>query len=220
MPRKEQNALSVGQRFGRLVIQKPSGRNKHGHMLFACVCDCKNRTTVTKASLVGGRTRSCGCLFLQNAGSHLKTHGWSSTSDPIRHKFWRVFKEINRRCNNKNSKSYLYYGGRGITTSWRKFEEFRRDMWKSFEDHVRKNGAQDTTIDRVDNNLGYDKKNTRWATWNIQQNNKRTTVYVIFRGKKMNVAELSKIPEVQNRVKYDTLLYRINAGWDIERAIS
>lgn len=50
-----------GVRFGDLVAIKEVGKDKCGHYLWECKCNC-GRTTVTRASnLAIGHTLSCGC---------------------------------------------------------------------------------------------------------------------------------------------------------------
>lgn len=51
-----------GQRFGRLVVQKQIGTNKHGHMRYECLCDCGNITYSTAGNLKHNKKLSCGCM--------------------------------------------------------------------------------------------------------------------------------------------------------------
>lgn len=71
-----------------------------------------------------------------------------------------------KRCINKNSKDYKYYGERGISVdeSWLKFAKFYADMGDS-------NGL---TIERLDNNGNYCKENCVWADMKTQRKNRRT----------------------------------------------
>ena len=52
----------VGQRFGRLIVLKRVGTDKHGNTLWKCKCDCGNIAIVSMGALTKGHTKSCGCL--------------------------------------------------------------------------------------------------------------------------------------------------------------
>ena len=52
-----------GQRFGKLVALKPTNqRNKQGHVVWECKCDCGNITYADGVYLRQGDILSCGCL--------------------------------------------------------------------------------------------------------------------------------------------------------------
>lgn len=71
-----------------------------------------------------------------------------------------------QRCNHPSQQSYKYYGGRGITVCerWRTFENFLTDVGE------RPDGR---TLDRIDNERGYEPGNCRWATAREQRLNQR-----------------------------------------------
>jgi len=54
--------ISVGQRFGRLVVIKLHSKTKKYQKLWECKCDCGNPTIVRGDQLTSGHTKSCGCL--------------------------------------------------------------------------------------------------------------------------------------------------------------
>jgi len=56
----------VNHRYGRLIVLKQAGRDKHKQALWLCRCDCGNEITVRGSGLRGGHTQSCGCLSLKN----------------------------------------------------------------------------------------------------------------------------------------------------------
>lgn len=51
----------TGQRFGRLVVKRMIWSTNQ-RTKCECVCDCGNTKTVCNADLLGGHTKSCGCL--------------------------------------------------------------------------------------------------------------------------------------------------------------
>jgi len=51
------------QQFGRIVALHPTyKRSGNGSIVWNCKCDCGNLVAVALDSLVGGNTKSCGCL--------------------------------------------------------------------------------------------------------------------------------------------------------------
>lgn len=114
------------------------------------------------------------------------------------------------RCNNPKGKAFANYGGRGIKycKRWNIFENFLEDMGKR--------PRKGYSIDRINNDKDYSKKNCRWATWSQQQNNRRNNYLFVVEGKKYKIRELAR----KYRIKYDWLYNRIyTLKWNIERAI-
>lgn len=138
-------------------------------------------------------------------------HGMSRT------RFYRVFRDLKQRCENKKNIQFHLYGGRGIKCEWKSFEGFKNDMYESYLKHKKKYPEyKNTSIDRKDNNGNYCKKNCRWATHKDQQNNKSTTPYVTYKGKTLKRTEWSKITGVPVYSIYN----RIKAGWPLDKVFS
>lgn len=73
------------------------------------------------------------------------------------------------------------------------------------------------TIDRIDVNGNYSPENCRWVTNSEQQLNKRTTLWVTYKGERI---QLKKLCDTLG-VTYDTVHNRIyNLGWTIEDAVT
>jgi len=75
-----------------------------------------------------------------------------------------------KRCTNPNIRFYEDYGGRGITVC-------DRWLWsyEAFILDVGRKPSSKHTLDRVDNDRGYEPGNVRWATQSEQLRNRRTT---------------------------------------------
>ena|SRR5665647_690274 len=52
----------TGQRFGKLVAIKYTGKIKNHSAVWECKCDCGNICEVKANALLSGAIRSCGCL--------------------------------------------------------------------------------------------------------------------------------------------------------------
>ncbi|MCK5015416.1 MAG: AP2 domain-containing protein [Candidatus Omnitrophica bacterium] len=148
------------QKFGRLTVICRVENDKNGIAVWRCLCVCGNIKNIRGNNLVRG-TKSCGCLQKESASKCFMTHGMRNTSE------YKVWLDIRQRCNNPNNKSYVNYGGRGITVceKWLKFENFFEDMG---------NRPDGLTIERIDNDKGYYKENCKWATYSEQGRNKRS----------------------------------------------
>lgn len=198
----------VGQKFGRLLVERKSEKKIHKERVWFCKCDCGNNYETTSYRLTSGAIKSCGCLrdeYQKSSKTLNKTHGETGTLT------YRSWEAIKRRCLNENNKDFIRYGGRGITVcdEWiNSYEQFHLDMGdRPSEKH---------SIDRVDNNLGYSKENCRWATQKEQTKNRCSNRVFTINGETKNLTDWC----ATYGVNFDLVRSRIDRGMDIEPALS
>jgi hypothetical protein len=143
-----------------------SSLKKYPRLTFDVQCNfCGTPFRARRDSLLAGMTASCGCrIYPAIILANLK-HGHARRGK-ITPEF-RAWTDMWQRVANPKNRRYKDYGGRGliIHPEWGKFENFLRDMGS------RPN--RDYSLDRINNNEGYEMLNCRWATRKQQQNNKR-----------------------------------------------
>lgn len=140
---------------------------------------------VARACTVGylkkrNNCKSCGNLI---HGVGVKHGHVGSGKLPAYYKVWASMKE---RCNNSKNKRFADYGGRGIVVCerWKDFGNFWEDMGNTYRSGL--------TLERKNVDGNYEKSNCRWATWEEQANNTRTTKFYRFEGKNLNSRDWSK----------------------------
>lgn len=190
----------TGVRFGRLVAQRPSSKtSENGGPYWHCHCDCGERAIVQRNNLTSRRTRSCGCLEVENRRKHGK----------VGSRVYDAWINMLQRCNNPKDTAYKHYGGRGITVceQWHDFQAFYDDMGDPPEGR---------SLERINNNSGYCLENCRWATQGEQNRNCRRNHQLTFREKTQCLAAWAE----HLGIHPNTLYYRLRRGWSVCRALS
>lgn len=139
-----------------------------------------------------------------------KKHGMDGTQ------FCVAYRSMNARCTNAKDAAYPHYGGRGIKVMWRSFEDFFADMHASYLEHVALYGDKNTSIDRIDNDGDYSKENCRWATYKVQNNNRRDNHIVEYDGQKLTLTQLAESHGIHRRTLHD----RLERGIPIHTALT
>ena len=203
---------SVGQRFGRWTVLSAAGKDKNGKHLFLCMCECGTESNVYGSSLKSGHSRSCGCLKLETCvKSMLSGRGLSSPTLNYKKPEYRIWCAMKDRCNRQKNKNYADYGGRGIRVcnEW-------NDSFEAFYSSVGQRPTSLHSIDRIDNDGDYEPGNVRWATQSDQARNTRTTRKYTYKGETLSLTTWAE----RVGIKPCSLKYRLNMGWQFERAIT
>lgn len=115
-------------------------------------------------------------MWLQGDGVSLnRTADNNKKESAVRDKRQRVERDAWRnaigRCHDDNHKQYADYGGRGIKVcdEWRCPE----NGFDRFLEHIGKKPEPSLSLDRIDNDKGYEPGNVRWATRYQQTHNRR-----------------------------------------------
>lgn len=113
------------------------------------------------------------------------------------------------RCENPNDRRYADWGGRGIAVCerWHTFALFVEDMGEK---------PDGLTLDRIDNDKGYCKENCKWSTQCEQSNNRRTNRWIEHDGKRLTLAQWSRI----TGIKPNTLKRRLDVGYSVSDALT
>lgn len=194
----------IGCRFGRLVVIKRS-TNRGGRVMWFCACDCGKEKSIKSSSLLEGRTKSCGCRIVEAAIARVLVDNMSRS--PEKQAWYKML----RRCHDPEHFGYLNYGARGITVCQR-----WRDSFLTFYEDMGPRPSAKHSIDRIDNNKGYEPENCRWATASQQNGNQRRSIIIEFQGRKQCLAHWAK----EYGITAPLLYYRVKAGWDLQTALT
>ena len=165
----------TGQPFGRLIVIREYGRDKHGNVLWLCRClgkngnDCGKEVVVTTGHLRNESVQSCGCLKRERLSERNTSHGCA-------HEPWYdTYDNMMKRCGHRTGASEYHlrlYRDRGITVC---SEWIESPM--VFGDWLLSHGwCEGLQIDRIDNSLGYSPENCRVVTPKENNNNRRNTL--------------------------------------------
>lgn len=187
----------VGKKFGRLVVESVAEKIR-GRTAWVCRCACGARRTATTQHLVRGAIVCCGAGQCRTTTTK---HGHARKGQTTPE--YGIWSSMKARCRSKENR---YYAGRGITLCKRwesSFAAFLSDMGpKPFP------GA---TVERIDNSKGYSPANCRWATHTEQMHNQSKTLFVIYEGERLCLAEAAR----RAGVAYTTAHSRMSRGMEI-----
>ena len=124
-------------------------------------------------------------------------------------KIYNVWCSMRQRCNNPKSRMFKHYGGRGIKvcSRWDDFTAFLSDMGLP---------PEGCSLDRIDNDKGYEPGNCRWATRSEQSRNRSDNHLITINGETLPLVDWA----VRCGVKPTTARNRILLGWPDHLAVT
>lgn len=191
----------TGKSFGKWLVLYYAGGNGQG-ATWLCVCECGTERVVTASTMVGGRSRSCGCDLSGVYVSHGHQRGGKQSPTYMT---WRA---MLRRCSDSGHPSYKDYGGRGIKVcdAWKSFEAFLSDMGER---------PKGKNLDRIDCDGDYTAENCRWLTNRENNNNRRNNHHIEFNGQTLTVSQWADVLGI----KVGTIRARLSRGANTEQAL-
>jgi len=194
-----------GQQFGKWLVLSFDGFKKNKGASWLCKCSCGVEKSIAAGELLRNRTSSCHQCAMNEFS---KTHGMTDT---LEYKTWC---SMRARCYLPSNPSYSHYGGRGITVCERWLGE---DGFQNFYADLGPKPYPEYSLERKDNNQGYNPDNCKWATI-LEQNRNKTSYnrYLEYEGKSLCIGEWSEI----KGIRPDTIWCRLKAGWSIEKTLN
>lgn len=157
--------LKTGTVVGHLLLLRRTKPNPKKSPIrrksWRCICVCGTKLTVPQHYLVRrpAPKTHCGC---QN-----------KTEKTRYNREYRIWLMMNVRCTDERHVAYANYGGRGIRVH-PTFSKGAPSGFETFLLHVGPAPSRTHTLDRIDNDKGYEPGNLRWATPKEQRANQRT----------------------------------------------
>lgn len=168
-------------------------------------CNCESASEIVTAYRgLKLAAKSCKrCSAMRSRLANIK-HGYSNTSE------WRAWAYMRTRCLNSNTKTYKYYGGRGITICerWSSFEYFLADMGPKPSDKH--------SLDRINVDGNYEPSNCYWATAEQQANNKRISAIITAFGCTLTADQWAR----RLNISSSTIYARRKRGFSPERCLA
>lgn len=160
-----------GQTFGSLTVIEIDPDNGGGRKgtYWRCSCSCGGSRSIRLDQLTKTDNPSCGCQIFKNMSDATVKHGFKGKTE------YHIWNGMKQRCLNSKNRNYRFYGALGIKVCdrWLKFENFLADMGR------RPHGL---TLDRIESSGNYEPGNCRWATYKLQENNRKDSLHLDFFG--------------------------------------
>lgn len=183
--------VTIGEKHHGLTYLGEAPKDRTKHRMANVVCDCGRETVVR----------------LSDFGKH-KTCGTCPRDNITEHRFYVTWGSMKARCYNKKHSDYGNYGARGVTVQ----ESWINDPRKfcQYLDTLAHAGEPGYTLDRIDNDKGYEEENLRFATRSEQNLNQRV--------RKDNTSGVKGVSWCNQTGKWTAQYKRKNLGYFTEKS--
>ena len=151
-----------------------TGSKKYRAVWLECG-SCKKLKRVLVDNILSGKSRQCECRKTNPISKDLRANMLRAR-----------YEMIVQRCDNPNNPSYHNYGGRGVECRFTTAPQFIHYVLTNLP-HENYKGLD---IDRIDNNGHYEPGNLRLARRGENLRNKRTNVWVDYKGERVIASDL------------------------------
>jgi len=199
----------VGCRYGRLSVLSLSHVVPKRGAVWDCKCSCGAVVKATTGHLQSGDKKSCGCFNRDQKTEQCRSrssHGHATRREQSA--TYIAWCNMHSRCRKESPDASRYFD-RGIVVCerWNDFRLFLADMGER---------PKGLTLDRKDNDKGYEPLNCEWRPWRTQQNNKSDNHILNIKGERITMADAAR----RFGITYSTLRSRLNIlGWSDEKAV-
>lgn len=133
-------------------------------------------------------------------------------ADRTKRRLHTAWRNMLGRCENPRHSGYKDYGGRGIVIceEWHNFFSFY--AWSLSNGY-----ADNLTIDRIDNDKGYNPSNCRWVSQKKNSRNRRNNHVVTFNGESLCVSEWAERLGMTASALGERLR---SSAWSLEQALT
>ena len=198
----------IGSKFNRWTVLEIMDKK-----FVLCRCECGTEKKVNKGNVRAGLSKSCGCLNREKASQNIR----KSFEKNTKHRMcgtpeYRAWMAMKSRCTDPTHDSWDDYGGRDIKVCERwlgenGFAEFYADLGPR--------PSRLHSLDRRDNDGGYNPNNCHWATAKEQQRNRRNNRLVTYEGVTKSVVEWCE----EYKAESGPVASRLDNGWDLMKAL-
>lgn len=187
----------IGKVFGKVMVLDVYKIN--GEKRIYGICEC-GKTVEARASSYTRKngTRACGCT--RNV-----THGKARSAEHL------AWKNAKSRCNNPENNMYKTYGARGIKMcpEW-------ENSFQKFFDYVGPKPTPNHSLDRINNDKGYEPGNVKWSNDYEQAGNKTNNRFFTICCQTKHLSAWAR----DFGVPYKKVHARISDGYSIIEALS